>query len=553
MDGGRRGGGNARARAGAEANEASEARARGDDASVCSGCGVGLQSIDKDLPGFFVVPKKVLDARERALQGNGDGNEGDGEVGDVEAEVEGDFDDDDIDEDAILPGYELEDDGIVDDEAAAALDKLNSMFDDDEDSLAEKRRARRKKSGPPTIICARCFALRTTGRVKNQSAEALLPSFDFGRVIGDRFDKLRAPGSAVVLLMVDLLDFDGSFPVDAIDVIEPFVESGVLDVLLVANKVDLMPVQCTRTRLTSFVRRRSKAFGLSRCAGVHLVSAKAGMGITILAEQLEKMLDRGKEVYVVGAQNAGKSSLINRLSRRYDGPGEEDGGPITSALPGTTLGMVRLPALLPNGSDVYDTPGLLQPFQLSSRLNAEEIKLVAPNKRVTPRTYRVEVGGTIHIGGLCRIDLLESPQRTLYLTVWVSNKIATHYSTSAKAADALLEKHAGTKLMPPVGEERVKQFGSWGHRTLNVYGEDWQKATRDITIAGLGWVSVGCNGNSTFKVWTHEGVQVETREALIPDMDKALMSPGFSFENVGGSGSSRRPNDRANRQRGGGG
>ena len=251
--------------------------------------------------------------------------------------------------------------------------------------------------------------MRSVLRVENErtgeergAVEILLPSFDFSRVIGDRFERLTTKGSAVVLLMVDLLDFDGSFPVDAIDVIEPYSEEGVVGVLLVANKVDLMPVQCTRTRLTSFVRRRAKDFGLSRCAGVHLVSAKAGMGVQIFADQLEKLLDGGKEVYVVGAQNAGKSSLINRLSKRYGGPGEEDGGPIASPLPGTTLGMVKLPSLLPNGSDVYDTPGLLQPFQLSSRLNGEEMKIVLPNKRVTPRTYRIEVGGTIHIGGLAR-------------------------------------------------------------------------------------------------------------------------------------------------------
>jgi hypothetical protein len=30
--------------------------------------------------------------------------------------------------------------------------------------------------------------------------------------------------------------------------------------------------------------------------------------------------------------------------------GEKDGGPIASHLPGTTLGVVKLPSLLPNGS-----------------------------------------------------------------------------------------------------------------------------------------------------------------------------------------------------------
>ena len=539
-----------------------EALARMGVASVCPGCGVGLQSEDKNAPGFFVMPKKVLEAASARAEDE-DEDEGGEEAFELDetfefGEDDDDFDDEDIDETYVPPGFELTDEENVSalsaEEAEARLDALNSLFADeeDEDDEATKRRAKKKK-GPPAVVCARCFALRTSGRVKNEAVEILLPSFDFSRVIGDRFERLTTKGSAVVLLMVDLLDFDGSFPVDAIDVIEPYSEEGVVDVLLVANKVDLMPVQCTRTRLTSFVRRRAKDFGLSRCAGVHLVSAKAGMGVQIFADQLEKLLDRGKEVYVVGAQNAGKSSLINRLSKRYGGPGEEDGGPIASPLPGTTLGMVKLPSLLPNGSDVYDTPGLLQPFQLSSRLNGEEMKIVLPNKRVTPRTYRIEVGGTIHIGGLARIDLLESPQRTLYLTVWASNKVPTHYARSSKGADAFLEKHGGTKMTPPVGELRMQQFGKWGSRIVNVYGEDWKSSTRDISIAGLCWIGVGCDGNASFRVWTHEGVQVVTREALVPDMDKSLMSPGFSFENVGGGSSNKRPNDRANRQRGRGG
>ena len=520
--------------------------------TMCPGCGVGLQGEDKNAPGFFVMPKRAF------AQPSDEDDEDEEEEEDDDAFIAGvmdDEDDDDIDEDFIPDGFELDENYVEADDAQARLDALNALFDDDEDDYASARRAekkKRKKKGPPAVVCARCFALRTSGKVKNEAAEVLLPSFDFERVIGDSFERLKTPGSAVVLLMVDLLDFDGSFPVDAIDVIEPYVESGVVDVLLVANKVDLMPVQCTRTRLTSFVRRRSKAFGLSRCSGVHLVSAKAGMGVNILATQLEQLLDRGKEVYVVGAQNAGKSSLINRLSQRYGGPGEEDGGPIASPLPGTTLGMVKLPSLLPNGSDVYDTPGLLQPFQLSSRLTGEEMKLVLPSRRLTPRTYRAEIGSTIHIGGLARIDVIDSPQRTVYLTVWASNKVNTHYSRTGKDADAFLEKHGGSKMTPPIGELRMQNFGKWGYRTLNVYGEEWQASTRDISIAGLGWIAVGCNGNASFRVWTHEGVQVVTREALIPDMDKRLMSPGFSFENVGGGSSKNRPNDRANRQRGGG-
>lgn len=399
------------------------------------------------------------------------------------------------------------------------------------------------------VTCARCYSLRNYGRVKNEAAEILMPSFDFGRVVGDRLKRL-GPGGAVVLLLVDVVDFDGSFPVDAVDILHPYVVNETVDVLLVATKVDLLPTQCTRTRVSSFARRRAKTYGLQRASGVHLVSAHTGMGINILSEQLAQLLNEGREVWVVGAQNAGKSSLINRLSKRHGGPGHDEGGPLASHLPGTTLGVVKLANLLPSGSDVYDTPGLLQPFQVASRLNGDEARMVLPRSRLKPRTYRAELGSTIHIGGLARIDVLDGPQRTLYLTVWASGDVPLHYMTKTDKADSFFDKHAGEKLTPPLGAQRVRQLGEWGSRLVNVYGDDWTRSARDISIGGLGWVGVGVNGNASFRVWTHEGVLVETREALVPDMAYDLQRPGFSDEQQIGGGKAMRPSKKIVRQGG---
>ena len=565
--------------------------------SICPGCGVGLQCEDKNGPGFFVVPKRLLeperDASNEAFvedpraaaaaddmlnfdEDDMDEDDDDAEGGIDSFAVEGlsedelaglDEDDDDLDG-LDLSNFEGQDgdaEDVDEDAALAALDALFAEDDetgdagaadgDDWDSIAARKREEResrRNDSPDTVVCARCYSLRNYGKVKNEAAEILMPSFDFGRVVGDRLSKV-GPGGAVVLLLVDLIDFDGSFPVDAVDVISPYVANESVDVLLVGTKVDLLPTQCTRARVTSFVRRRAKDLGLKRASGVHLVSAHSGMGVNILSEQLETLLDEGREVWVVGAQNAGKSSLINRLSKKYGGPGPEDGGPLASHLPGTTLGVVKLPGLLPNGSDVYDTPGLLQPFQVSGRLTNEEARAVLPRKRLAPRTYRAEIGSSIHIGGLARIDVVDSPQRTLYLTVWASHDVPTHYMVRGEGgkADDFYEKHAGGKLSPPVGEHRAAQLGEWGCRTVSVYGESWQRSDRDISIGGLGWVGVGCNGNASFRVWTHEGVQVETRESLVPDMGRDLLRPGFSDEQQPGGGGDRvRPSKKIMRKGG---
>ena len=80
---------------------------------------------------------------------------------------------------------------------------------------------------------------------------------------------------------------------------------------------------------------------------------------------------------MVGAQNAGKSSLINSLSGHKGGAKARD-APLTAApLPGTTIGCVELPGVLPSPHKMWDTPGIiqassppqLQPYPLGSESN----------------------------------------------------------------------------------------------------------------------------------------------------------------------------------------
>ena len=141
--------------------------------------------------------------------------------------------------------------------------------EDYELEMAALKKMNRLKRKPPAIVCARCFSLRNTGRPKNANAEILLPSFDFKRSVETQMK--RYPNNSkkgVVLVVVDLVDFDGSFPVDAVDALEPHAERGAIEIVLVANKW-LMPVQ-RRARLTQFVRRRAKAFGMQSTSEVLL-------------------------------------------------------------------------------------------------------------------------------------------------------------------------------------------------------------------------------------------------------------------------------------------
>ena len=89
-------------------------------------------------------------------------------------------------------------------------------------------------------------------------------------------------------------------------------------VVLVANKMDILPKAINKKkRVEIWLRNRAKDFGLNPDEVV-LISAYKNQGIDDLLSTIEKVRD-GKDVYVVGTTNVGKSTLINRLIEKSVG------------------------------------------------------------------------------------------------------------------------------------------------------------------------------------------------------------------------------------------
>ena len=88
--------------------------------------------------------------------------------------------------------------------------------------------------------------------------------------------------------------------------------------------------------LQDWVYRRCKQAGLPPPAAVHLVSSVKGSGVRDLMTDLQEKVGTRGDVWVVGAQNAGKSSLINAMQKVSGVKAKKQ--ITTAALPGTTLG-----------------------------------------------------------------------------------------------------------------------------------------------------------------------------------------------------------------------
>ena len=489
-----------------------------------------------------------------------------------------DFDDDELDLDAVALGLELasDDDEVETDGGARSRPPLEPSTDPDTDAalaafdemvdawLAE---ADAEEAGPVLApveddpadggaaigtadrpLCARCYSLTHYGRVKSEAAEASLPEFDVGAVVGRKL-ALTKFRRRVVLAVVDVADFDGSLPRETLATLMAAAGGGGEDdraarfwpgappstfspstpppsLILAINKADLLPAAATGTRVAAWARRRLRAAGLPPPASVHLVSAASGDGVAALLADVHTALgDRG-DAWVVGAQNAGKSSLLNAFRAAVG----KDGPAATAApLPGTTLGVIRVRGLTPPGCRMLDTPGVAHGWLVGAKLPPAAAAALAPRRPLAPRTYRAAAGQSLLVGGAARLDVLSCPGATLYLTAWVAPDVVTHLGRTDTAA-ATRARALGTDLQPPAGDaaDVDAALGELVPVDVTVTGRSWRASSVDVAVAGLGWVAVAVDGDAKLRVHAPAGVAVTVRDALLPDYARDLARPGFA-------------------------
>merc|ERR1712238_624081 len=251
-----------------------------------------------------------------------------------------------------------------------------------------------------------------------------------------------------------------------------------------------------QVRAESWVRRELEYLSVRSIANVggavRLVSCKTGFGVNSMLNKVNDLADEMDcDVYVVGAANAGKSTLINTLleknkkflsskskgkKKRAGNVNARKGAITTSPLPGTTLKFIKIE--LDNGKNLYDTPGLLIAGSMTSILTPAELKMVVPKKQVEPVTFRISSGKCVLVGGLA--------------------------------------KHEVGILTPPLDPSRMKEIGEFETHDLEIDGCGWKEASADITLRGLGWVSVTGSGTVKVRVSVPKGIGLSVRPPLMP-------------------------------------
>mmetsp|Transcript_48534 Transcript_48534/g.62287 ORF Transcript_48534/g.62287 Transcript_48534/m.62287 type:complete len:453 (-) Transcript_48534:1022-2380(-) len=294
---------------------------------TCSGCGTKLQCTDQTQPGF--VPKDIL---HRILhpEKEQEENENEKEISDSKIKydmkknelkkIEELYDINETDEDKLM-NYNNNNNKNID------LKKFNSMEIITKKQLNELE----KQNKDDMSTCQRCHKLRNYGIVDKEMRAGwsknnkLLQPLHFVNLLSE----IKTGPKCVVLTLVDVFDFHGSILPHLKDII------GTNPLHIAVNKVDLLPLDYSVDRVKQWVLQEAKQqCGLDRLrlSDIHLISAKTGEGIGPLLDATRgHAKQRHGDIYVVGAANVGKSSLLNRLAK-FDGGQSWGGGQVKKKL-----------------------------------------------------------------------------------------------------------------------------------------------------------------------------------------------------------------------------
>lgn len=334
-----------------------------------------------------------------------------------------------------------------------------------------------------SIICQRCFRLKHYNEVQDVS----LTDDDFLKILNGLGER-----DALIVMIVDIFDFNGSW----LPGLHRFVGNN--KVLLVGNKADLLPKSVKHKKLINWMTQQAKELGL-RPEEVFLVSAGKGWNIEETTAAIEQHRN-GKDVYVVGCTNVGKSTFINRIIKQVTGEGDVI---TTSHFPGTTLDIIEIP--LDDGKALMDTPGIINHHQMAHFVDKRDLKVITPKKEIKPKVFQLNEGQTLFFGGLARFDYISGGRRSF--VCYVSNEINLHRTKTENAAE-LYENHVGELLTPPRKSD-LDTFPELVRHEFMI-----KDAKTDIVFSGLGWITVNDPG-AKVAAYVPKGVQALIRKSLI--------------------------------------
>jgi ribosome biogenesis GTPase A len=266
-------------------------------------------------------------------------------------------------------------------------------------------------------------------------------------------------------------------------------------------------------KLREWAKRLAKHIRHAGNSDVVLISAATGFGYRELEDTLKKHMtsENPKSLYVVGRANSGKSAFVNRFLKfiGYKNLPSLDlkngvGGLTQAPIPGTTVDFMRF--VLPRNFHVYDTPGL--PLSAGSILRAlpKPQDFFSLAQKLRPLTLRIREGQSLVIGGLAEMAFTSN----CVVVTFFSRGLTLQICASEKSPRVM--KHE--EYAKPGSRLDITNF-----QEVEVLGGN-SKGFDDISISGLGWLSIVTPGFHRVQLKMPDGVRAFRRPAMLPDWVK---------------------------------
>lgn len=372
----------------------------------------------------------------------------------------------------------------------ASQEEIESIRNSKEPLLPSQVKLLIEADKPRIIVCKRCHEL------KHQHAHIPVQSLKTNKLL---FKDLKLD-RGLVIMVVDAFDAPGSLIHD-IDI------TGLKPLVLI-NKSDLVPPD-----LLPKIKWHIKKY-YPKTEEIVPISAKTGFNIHVVMKWIKSARDKGKNVYLVGCTNVGKSKLTNYLVEKSGGRGAIT----TSHVAGTTVSFIQIPtsslSLELDDSDkknirksdqnitketyIYDTPGIFNPSQLNLMLlDKKELWYTNPVRLLKPRQKSLITGYSYFIGGMVQIDAFSDIEINLF-----SSTRLKVFQCQTSNAELFYKTNVGTKLVPPIKDCSLRYIPALVGKEIEVY------ENTIIFLSGIGWLHFKSKGYLTVKTPRGAGVEV---------------------------------------------
>lgn len=335
---------------------------------------------------------------------------------------------------------------------------------------------------PDNFYCERCYNLIHYNR--NLVTEINEQEFQ------DNIKKIAQSG-ALVVNIVDIYDLEGTI----VPIINDYFPNN--DLIIVGNKFDLFLNSVKVTRVKNYLINFLKEKSITTKSTL-IISSFNENDIIRLLNEIDR-LQAGRDVYLFGMTNVGKSSIVNGIIKILKG---KQGKVTVSNIIGTTLDFIKIP--LPNKTFLIDTPGILNYHQATYYLDNEHMSLLTPRKFIKPKVFQLNPNQALFIGGFCVFKFYEGVKSSFVVNV--PNGMVIH-RTKLENYQSFYDEHKDDILLIPNENERNK-LGNF-----KKYNFSFSDEKIDITISGLGFVTL--IGSGRVEVECFEKIKVSSRKAII--------------------------------------